>query len=233
MQYTYQDGLFHCSKQFSNSSILMPFSASAVFCFTSPTSAKHFHLRTFFIWGNKQTKVIWGKIRWIGRVGHRGHVVFGQKLLNTQPGVSTCVHKSPIVKWALTMSLQKKFVEDERNLSQQCQLIHQYRWVPRHSPRGRSLCNKGPVHQMFLEGPPSYLWSKFISQVTQLGTQFYIFIFLASTPVEKELLFHITSGKAQKGMPIIPTWATCPLWCQSSGQKDERQLRPTKPHVVL
>ena len=43
----------HCSKQFLNSLILMPFSASAVFCFTLPLSAKHFLLRTFL---SKKTK---------------------------------------------------------------------------------------------------------------------------------------------------------------------------------
>ena len=45
----------HCSKQFLNLSILVPFSASAVFCFTSSTSAKHFLLRNCFIWGNKKS----------------------------------------------------------------------------------------------------------------------------------------------------------------------------------
>ena len=40
-------------KQFLNSLILMSFSASAVFCFTFSTLAKHFPLRTFFIWENK------------------------------------------------------------------------------------------------------------------------------------------------------------------------------------
>ena len=58
----------HCSKQFLNLSILMPFSASAGFfflvlvflvCFTSSTSTKCFPLRTFFIWG-KQTKNLLG-----------------------------------------------------------------------------------------------------------------------------------------------------------------------------
>ena len=46
---------FHWSKQFLNLSVLMPFSASAVFCFTSSTSTKCFLLRTFFfIQGNKK-----------------------------------------------------------------------------------------------------------------------------------------------------------------------------------
>ena len=50
---------FHCSKQFLNTLILMPLSASAIFCFTSSTSAEHFPLRTLLIRGNKVTR---GKI---------------------------------------------------------------------------------------------------------------------------------------------------------------------------
>ena len=98
---------FHCSKQFLNMLTLIPFSASANFYFTSSISAKHFLLRTFFIWGNKK-EVAWGEIRWIGTVGHRGHAIFGQKLLNTQHGVSRCACKSSIMKWANVLSLQKK-----------------------------------------------------------------------------------------------------------------------------
>ena len=44
----------HCSEHFFNSSILMPFSASAIFCFTSSTSAKRFPLGTFFTKGNSK-----------------------------------------------------------------------------------------------------------------------------------------------------------------------------------
>ena len=44
MQYTYLDVFSHCSKQFLNSMILMPFSAPAVFRFTSCTK-----------WGNKKS----------------------------------------------------------------------------------------------------------------------------------------------------------------------------------
>ena len=57
---------FHCSKQFLNSSILMLFSASAIFCFTSSTLAKHFPLRTFFIWGNKKMSL------WVRSGKYRG-----------------------------------------------------------------------------------------------------------------------------------------------------------------
>ena len=47
------------------------------------------------------------------------HVIFGQKLLNTQHSVVKCTHKSPIMKWAnvLKKSLQNYFTEAERSLS--------------------------------------------------------------------------------------------------------------------
>ena len=57
--------------QFSNSWTLMPFRASAIFCFTSFTWAGRFPLRTFFIWGNKRKSV---RVR-LG-VGHGGHAIF-------------------------------------------------------------------------------------------------------------------------------------------------------------
>ena len=46
---------FHCSKQFLNMSVFMVFSASAICCFTSSTSAKHFPFRTIFTPGNKKS----------------------------------------------------------------------------------------------------------------------------------------------------------------------------------
>ena len=119
---------FHCSKQFLNSSILMPFRASAIF-FVSPFSGKCFPLRTFFIRGNKK-KVTWGKIGWIGRVGQRGHVIFGQKLLNTQCGQVLIYH--PLWNGQMCWkNLLKNFTEAKHSLSQQSQLVHWYRRVPR------------------------------------------------------------------------------------------------------
>ena len=61
----------------------------------------------FFIRGNK-IKGTLGETGGIGRVGHGGHAVFGQKLLNTQCGVSRCAHESPIVKWANTLKESSK-----------------------------------------------------------------------------------------------------------------------------
>ena len=123
--------------------ILVPFSASVMLCFTFSTSAKYFPLRTFFIQGNKrkQTKVAWGETGWIVRVGHGGHDSFGQKLLNTQHGVGRYAHKSQIMKWANALKKSfKKFTKAEHNLSQQCQLVHSYRWVP------RTLTSQGKVY---------------------------------------------------------------------------------------
>ena len=98
---------FHRSRQFLNLLSLMPFSTSAVFCFTSSTLTKRVPLRTFFI---EETKnVILGDRWWIGRAGHKGHPIFGQKLLNTQHSMGRCSCKSPIMKWAnvLKESLEK------------------------------------------------------------------------------------------------------------------------------
>ena len=123
---------FHSSKEFLNSSILMPFCASAVFCFTSSTSAKLFLLRTFFIRGNNK-KVSQGESRWLGRGGYEGHSIFGLKLLSIQLGVGRWAHKSPIMKWAnaLKESSKKKFHWSLMQPLTQCQLAHWYRWGPR------------------------------------------------------------------------------------------------------
>ena len=51
MQYTYQE-VVSTAQKFLNLSILIHFCVSAVFCFTSSTSAKYFPLKTFFIQGN-------------------------------------------------------------------------------------------------------------------------------------------------------------------------------------
>ena len=106
----------HCSKQFLNSLILMPFRASAVFCFTASTRADCFSLRNFFIWRNK--KSCWGEIGWIRTVGHVGHVgCFGQKLLNTRHGVGSCACHSLIVKWANVLKESSKKIHRTKLLA--------------------------------------------------------------------------------------------------------------------
>ena len=109
--------------RFLNFSILMPFSTSALFCFTSPTLAKCFPLRTFL--SRETQKSHWAEFKRIRRVGHGGHDVFGQKVLNTQHGVGRCTPKSSIMKWVTVLKVfKKKFTEAKRSLSQQHQLVH-------------------------------------------------------------------------------------------------------------
>ena len=78
VQCTYWNIFFHCSKQVLNSFILMPFSASAIFWFTSSTLAKWFPLRTFF-YPRKQNKRHFGW-DWRNREGGaRGSCCFWSK----------------------------------------------------------------------------------------------------------------------------------------------------------
>ena len=116
---------------FLNSPILMPFSAFAIFLFHLFHIGKTFPFEDFFH-SEEQKKVTRGEIRWIGRMGHRVHAAFGQKLLNMQCVVGRCTCKSPIMKWANVLKeFSKKFTEAECSLSQQRQLVHWHRRVPR------------------------------------------------------------------------------------------------------
>ena len=140
---------FHCSKQFLNSLIWMPFSASAVFYFTSPTSC--LCLRNF---SSGDTEfVAWGEIRWIGRMGHRGHTIFGQRLVNTQQGVGRCTHNSPIMKHQCVERVYKK-----KLLKQNAAFHNSSSWYTgmggflKHSPSGWSLYYKGPAFQKTILG---------------------------------------------------------------------------------
>ena len=106
----------------------MLFSAFAIFLFHL------FHIwQNVSLWGllsSRETKVTWGEMGCIGRVGYKGHAVFGQKLLNTQ-WIGRCAGKLPIMKWAnMLQESSKKFTEVKCFLSQH-QLVHWYRWVPR------------------------------------------------------------------------------------------------------
>ena len=111
--------LISTAQKFFNLLILMLFSASAIL----------FHLfhidKTFpfedFFHPRKQKKLLRASLGW--GMGFMPFI-FGQKLLNTQRGVGRCTCKSPIVKWANVLSLQKEFTEAEHSLSQQRQLEH-------------------------------------------------------------------------------------------------------------
>ena len=121
----------HCSRQFLNLSVLMLFSASVGFCFTSPTLAKHFPFRTFFHPG-KQKKISRSGQDWVNREGwarrscclwpHRG-----QNLLNTHAvwaGVLWITHHE--MGKCLERVFKKIFTEAKGSLSQ-----HWCSWVPR------------------------------------------------------------------------------------------------------
>ena len=118
---------FHCPKQFLNSSILMPFSASAFFYFISSTSAKPFPLRTFFIQGNNK-KSCWGW-DWVNREGGVwGSCHFWPKTAEYSAWCGR-VHYHEVGKWV--ERVLNKFTEAEHILSQQRQLVHWHRCVPR------------------------------------------------------------------------------------------------------
>ena len=128
--------------------------------FTSPLS----HWQNISLWGlfsNREInekKVTRGKIRWIWRVGHRGYAGLGKKLMNTQRGVGRCTRKSPTVKWANVLNLQKK-----KSLRQNAASHNNTSWYTdtdgflEHSPSRGSLYYKGPaLHNIipFLGVPP-------------------------------------------------------------------------------
>ena len=93
-------------------------------------------LQNICLWGlfsSRETrKCCWGW-DWVNREdGHGGRVVFGQKLLHTQCSAGRCACESAIMKWANVLKeSSKKFTEAKCSLSQQCQLVHWHRWVPR------------------------------------------------------------------------------------------------------
>ena len=149
----------------------MPFkSASVFFCFTSSTSAKHFPLRTFFIWGNKQTKKCHLRWNWVNREGgSRGHDIFGQKLLNTQRSVGRCT-----CSWTIHPEMGKRV---ERVFKQ----IHWSRTQPLTTTPagtlilmsslnshwvGEACTTRGPPSRRLFQGflgPPSYFCALTIS----------------------------------------------------------------------
>ena len=143
-----------CSKQFWNLLILMAFSASVIFCFSSSTSAKCFPLRTFLIQGNKKKKslgviLVNMEAGWI--IGLRPLLVKNCWTLN-MAGRCTC--KPPIMKRGNALKVfQKEFTEAKCSLSHHHQLVHWHRWVP------GTLTQQGkPV----LQGPPPRLFWGFL-----------------------------------------------------------------------
>ena len=101
---------------------------------------------SFFSCGQTKKESYLGKDQVIGRVGHRGHAVFGQKLLTTQHSVVRCAHKSPFMKWANTLKeSSKKFTDAKCSLSQYASWSPDADGFVEHSPRRESLYYKGPT----------------------------------------------------------------------------------------
>ena len=134
---------FHRSRQFLNSSFLTPFKCFCRFLFHLFHISKTFLFEDFFHPG-KQKKVTWGEIGWIGRLGHGGHTVFGQKL-NIQCGVGRCTCKSPIMKWANALKESSK----KQSLKPSAASHNNASWCTdtdgflEHSPSRGSLYSKG------------------------------------------------------------------------------------------
>ena len=108
---------FSTAQNSLNLSILMPFSASGIFCFTSSTSAKSFPLRTFFIgetkkcpWGGNQVNReggAWGFMTFLVKNWWTLHVVWAGALLN-HPSWNGQMHWKSLKKnfhWSWTQPL--------------------------------------------------------------------------------------------------------------------------------
>ena len=151
MQYTYRDIFFHSSKQFLNSPIFMPFRASATFFVSPPPHWQNVSLwGNFFIWRNKKN-VSGGEIGWIGRVGHRGHAILGQKLLKIQHGVGRCMHKSHIIKWQTHRRIFRKNSLKPNTASHNSASWYTDRdGLLEHSPNGGNMYCKGPALQKII-----------------------------------------------------------------------------------
>ena len=125
---------FHCSKRFENFSSLIPSNARAVFSFVS--------LWRLFSSGETKKRRYWARSGGNREVGHRGQAVFGQKLLNTQRGVGSCLsergtnfaasrfmpkssdkicwqkfHDTPVISTSLSIVWWRSFTRAERNVA--------------------------------------------------------------------------------------------------------------------
>ena len=128
--------------------------------FVSPLPiSKMFPFEDFFHPGKQKTIVFWGDIGWIGRVGHRGHAIFGQKLMNTQHGVGrcTCTHHE-MDKWVERVFKNNSLKPNSASHNNTSWYTDTDRFLEC-SPSGESLYYKGPTLQKiipFLWGSPSY-----------------------------------------------------------------------------
>ena len=114
------------TRQFWCLSVLPPFLISPLPHRQNVPFGDFFHL-------GKQTKkiVIWSKIGWIGRVGV-GQCSFLVKNCWTLSTVwAGVLINHPSRNGQTCWESSEKVTEAKRSLSQQCQLVHWHRWVPR------------------------------------------------------------------------------------------------------
>ena len=137
--------------------VLLPF-------FSPPLPHQHTFPFEDFLHPEKHKKVTRGETGWIRRMGHGGHAVFGQKLLNTQRGVGRCTRKSPIMKWA---NAPKEKSLHKHSLKLNATSHHNASWYTdtdvflEHSPSRGSLYYKRPTLQKMIPvfwGPLSYIY---------------------------------------------------------------------------
>ena len=105
MQCTYQDIFSTAQKFFSVD--FDAFNASAVFCFTSSTSAQCFPVRTLLIQGNKNKSPLGQNL--VNREGGaQGSCCFWSKTAEHSARCGRYAHKSPIMKWANALRVFNK-----------------------------------------------------------------------------------------------------------------------------
>ena len=107
MQYTYQDVFFTAQNSFWTGSFWCLLGLLQ-FLFHPFHIGRGFSFEEFCHPGKQKESLVAKSSRRIGRVGHRGHAILVQKLLNTQKGVGRCTSKSPIMKWAEVLKVFKK-----------------------------------------------------------------------------------------------------------------------------
>ena len=86
------------------------------------------------------------------RLELRDHAVFGQKLLKTQRSVGRCTHKSPVMKWANALSLQKNSLKLNAASHNNASWSTDPDGFLGHSPGRGSLSYKGPALQKIIPG---------------------------------------------------------------------------------
>ena len=133
----------------------MPFSASAIFCFTSSTWSKCFPWGLFSIWGNKTESLSRDLVHRDSGVHRSCHFLVKNRW--TQHGVGRCTTKSPIVKWTNALKEFSKNIHWGQGQLNNASGYTDTDGFLEHSPSGRSLHYKGLALQkviLFVLGPP-------------------------------------------------------------------------------